>query len=266
MVSYTTPSPSRERKMRITTMEGSDRVFMNPSDYDLLLDCAPSRRGHLAMRFMGESSCRVSEVAGDIYPDGFRKSTHPDVDIWFCAIVGKDTKDRDTEGKRRDIWVPEDVKKESDQFIKDQHRSDNTPIFPVTEKTLRGDINKAAENAALRTGNEDYKKITTHDFRRFFATHRLLRQGVRVETVMVLGGWDDRESMKPYLNATFDDMIQTHLAEAGVLDMDTDAIVSDIECLRQQIEALTEAFKNAGISVVDKGDNKNAQLQEFGQS
>jgi len=102
--------------MRLKTLENQMRVYMSPSDYQVMLDAAENRRAKMAMRCMGEMGLRVGEL--DFYWDHIRQSTGSDVEIYFLVIYGKDTKDRDTDGKRREAWVPTDLKEalQGEQF------------------------------------------------------------------------------------------------------------------------------------------------------
>jgi len=139
--------------MRLKTLEEGMRVYMTPHDYQTMLDCADSRRAHLAMRLIGEGSLRVSEAAYEVYMERLRQSTHPDVDLWFHPIYGKDTKDRDTDGKRRDVWIPQDLKEEMETYQKDEGRSSDVSLLLCGDRTLRDDINATAEHAAKSPSN-----------------------------------------------------------------------------------------------------------------
>jgi hypothetical protein len=93
-----------------------------------------------------------------------------------------------------------------------------------------------------------------------------LREGVDIEIVMELGGWESRQTMDPYLNAAFDDIIQHELALAGVLEQDVDVEVSEYERLRQEIAALREAIEGLDVDVsVDRPDEQRG-LGDFADS
>lgn len=252
--------------MRLKTLENQMRVYMSPSDYETMLDCADSRRAHLAMRLMGESGLRIGEVSNEVRMDRLRESTHPDVDIWFLRLYGKDTKDRETDGKRRDVWIPQSLKEEMEEFQKSEGRSDDLPLLMKSKRTYQEDITDSAAHAARQTGNEDFGFVTCHDFRAYFATNMLIREGVDSETVMELGGWEDRKSVDPYINASFDDVIQQNLAAAGVLDQDVDTPDSELEALRKEIALLRDAVEDIDGSVsVDREDDQ-VGLSDFADS
>lgn len=226
--------------MRLKTLGNQMRVYLNPHDYETLLDCADSRRAHLAIRLMGESSLRVGTLSREISPGDVRRSTHPDVDIWFLSLSAKDTKDRDTDGKRRDVWVPQSLKAELDRYCDDENIDDDDPLFGCVRKTLRNEVKRSAANAARQTGNDDFEHVSAHDLRAYFATTMLIRHNVSKDTVLELGGWENYQSIQPYLDASFDDIIQDDLAAAGVLEIESVDATSETAQLREEVNALRE--------------------------
>jgi hypothetical protein len=112
-----------------------------------------------------------------------------------------------------------------------------------TKRTIQNDIEKTRQNAARRTGNSDYEHVTPHDYRAFFATNMVLREGVDLEIVMELGGWEDRDTLDPYLEAAFGDIIADELAQAGVLDVDLDHPPTPLERIEQELTKLRTAVE-----------------------
>lgn len=251
--------------MRLKTLENQMRVYMNPYDYQTMLDAAEDRMAEVLMRCMGEMGVRVNEVTGEYFTMGnIRESTHPDVDILFLPIYGKDSKDRDTRGKRRDAWVPRDLYERLKTYQKTEGFDDDRKIFLKQKRTLQRRVEETRKNAARRTGNDDFLHISCHDFRAYFATNMALREGVDIEIVMTLGGWEDRQTMDPYLNADFDDIIQQELALAGVLSEDVDTQPTQYEQLRREIQALRDAIEDLDVTVdlPDTGADQQG-LDEF---
>lgn len=242
------------------------RVFMNPHDYEVMLDSADSRRGRLAMRLMGEAGYRVGELPKLIYGE-LRQSTHPDVDLWFWPVKGKDSKQRDTEGKRRDPWINDDLKQTIDRYAENENIRESSPIFRCQRRTLRREVERAREHAVMATNNSNYAHVSSHDFRAYFATNMTLREGVNPEIVMELGGWDDRKTYRTrYLDAKFDDIIQMHLAAAGVIDIETEDVpMTEYMKLRKEIQELKAMIADIDfeITVEDSADIDETQLDEF---
>ena len=127
-------------------------------------------------------------------------------------------------------------------------------------------MKKSADNAVLKTGNEDYQYVTNHDFLAYFATNMLLPDGVDIETVMELGGWEDRDTMDPYIDASFDDIIQDSLADAGLLGEDiVETDPTPVELLRDEITALRDAVNELDprVSVEEQRDDDQPGLDRF---
>lgn len=249
--------------MRLKTLDNGMRVYMSPDDYQTMIDSAENRQVRMAMKVQGRCGLRIGEL--DFGPTDIRESTNDDVDILFLTVYGKDTKSRDTEGKRRDAWMPRDLYEELEEYRRIQGYSEQIGYFPKTRRTMSRYYKESAENAVLKTGNEDYGYVTGHDFRAYFATNMLLRHNVDVETVMELGGWADRDTMDPYINASFDDIIQDSLAAAGVLGDEIETKADPLEQLREEIAALRDAIGNLDPRVSIDGPDSDSQqgLDEF---
>lgn len=222
---------------------------MNPQDYDTMIDSADSRRAEIAMRCMGEMGLRVSEVA-DLKMDHIRESTHEEVDILFLTVHGKDTSGDSEDGKRRDVWLPRNLYERLQTYASNENRRDKHPLILKTKRTIQDDMEKSREHAVRKTGNEDFGWVSCHDFRAYFATNMLLREGVDVEVLMEIGGWKDRDSMDPYINASFDDIIQAGLVEAGVLSDDIDAKPSEMQRVLNELGEIKGAIKEIDASII----------------
>ena len=163
--------------MRLKTLSNQMRVYMNPNDYRTMIECAESRRAEIAMRCMGEMGLRVSET--NFKMEDIRESSHQEVDIVFLTIYGKDSTGKSDDGKRRDVWMPRNLYERLQMYQKNENLSDHHPILPFSTRTISRDVKESAKNAALKTGDEDYNYISCHDFRAYFATNMLLREGRR---------------------------------------------------------------------------------------
>ncbi len=235
--------------MRLKQMKKQMRVYMNPQDYDTMIDCADSRRAEVAMRCMGEMGLRVSEVA-DLKMEHIRESTHEDVDILFLTVHGKDTSGDSEDGKRRDVWLPRDLYGRLQTYASNENRSDSHPLILKSKRTIQSDIEASREHAVRKTGNGDFGCVSCHDFRAYFATNMLLREGVDVEVLMEIGGWKDRDSMDPYINASFDDIIQAGLGEAGVVADDIDTRPSEMQRVLDELGEIKMAINEIDSSII----------------
>jgi integrase len=251
--------------MILKTLENQYRVYLTPDEYETALDCADSRRAHLAIRLMGETSLRVNEVVSDELTQSALTSVTVDgAESWFVPIHGKDTKDRDTDGKRREVWVPASLKREIDQWCDDENRDPSDPLIMKCKRCVQSDIKSTAKHAATQTGNDDWRHVSCHDFRAYFATNLLLRENVGLEVVMELGGWEDRQTLKPYLNAAFKDLRVRALARAGVLEAELNTPPTTLEKVLIELEAIREALNRLGANVTVDRASSQAGLGEFG--
>jgi hypothetical protein len=56
---------------------------------------------------------------------------------------------------------------------------------------------------------------SSHDLRRFWANFLLVEEGVNPRVVMRLGGWEDFQSIKPYLDRPRDSTVADEMETAG---------------------------------------------------
>lgn len=196
---------------------GSWRVHFDTGEYNVLLESAPNRPARIAERLMAHS-LRV-KTTSEVTLDRFSRKETPYGPIWTLYVEAKDTSDRDNALLPREVWVCEPLIREIEDFtgIEDLDAHDEpTPLFHVSKRTIQNWVTKTAENAATATGDEDFLKVSSHDFRRYFASHMLYRHGVDPEIVRQLGGWRSPRSMMEYLLLP-DDVLAEELGEIGLL-------------------------------------------------
>lgn len=196
---------------------GSWRVHFDTSEYNVLLESAPNRSARIAERLMAHS-LRV-KTASDATLDRFNKKETPNGPIWILYVEAKDTSDRDSALLPREVWICEPLIREIKDHtgVEDLDAHDEpTPLFQVSKRTIQNWVTTAAENAATMTGDADFLKVSSHDFRRYFASHMLYRHGVDPEIVRQLGGWRSPRSMMEYLVLP-DDVLAEELGEIGLL-------------------------------------------------
>jgi len=104
--------------------------------------------------------------------------------------------------------------------------------------------------------------VTFHDFRRYFATNLFYREGVNIEFIAALGGWEDPDYMKEeYLDPYFDDVIERHLAQKGVLDIETDH-QSDFEKVLEKMSELGNRIDTLERTVAtDTGEYESEEVE-----
>lgn len=193
--------------MRSERLGNGWRLYLNEHDYRVLLGIADDLQTELALRFGGECGLRVSETV-NLEPRDLRESTHPDVEAMFIQVRNaKDTTGKRDEGKFREAFLPARVEGATREYAMQHDLGDEDPIFDVCKRTLQGYLKDVGKKAAEATGEEMWVNFSSHDLRAFFATNLLVRYDVNPQVVMEIGGWEDWQSLKPYLDKPSDDII-----------------------------------------------------------
>jgi len=224
--------------------DGSYRVHFDTEEYRTLLDAAPHREARLAMRVMA-CSTRVGTTAEETYLDRFNATETPHGTLWTLHVEAKDSTDRDGALRPREVWIPDPLLEEIKEVRGVDSFDTHEPLFRVSKRTIQNWVEKARENAATATGDMDFLKVSSHDFRRYFASHMLYRHNVDAEIVRQLGGWQSPRAMMEYLLVP-DDVLADELGSVGLLGAAADLRPADgtpyrernaIETLAAEIEA-----------------------------
>lgn len=203
------------------------RVFLDTDEYRTLLQSAyepPSRsvrQVRLEMRLMA-CSLRVDTVSGLQYGQ-FEQRETPEGNYWVVTVEAKDSTDREAETRPRAVFIPDDIMKRVHRFADRHNIGPDDPLFKCSTRTIQRDVKRSAGHAATATGDEEFRKVSAHDLRRYFATHLLFRHEVPPPVVRVLGGWKSDEAMFEYLVLP-DDVLFERLAEAGLLGTSYDKL------------------------------------------
>ena len=167
-------------------------------------------------------SLRVDTVS-DLQYSQFEQRSTPEGDHWVCNVMGKDSTDREAETRPRAVFIPDDIMSQVESYAKRKRLDDDDLLFPHSTRTIQRDVKRSAENAATATGDLNFLKVSSHDLRRYFATHLLFRHEVPPPVVRVLGGWKSDDAMFEYLVLP-DDVLFERLGEAGLLGTGYDTL------------------------------------------
>lgn len=205
-------------------MKDGVRVFIAPHELQTFLDSC-DRRVALASRIEARTSARREMVVNTKRRDFFVPD-NPDVELAFVRLQG--TKDSTAgknvfDGQVRISWVPWSLYEDVQQYCDDEGIGPNDEIFDIGKDWLGKLVKKAANDAAVATGNPDYEHIRTHDFRAYYATHMIRRLGVDKHIVMEMGGWGSEKAIEPYLASSLPRDLQDSLVRAGVVEKDIEA-------------------------------------------
>jgi integrase len=179
--------------------DGTWNVWMSRSEYHELPRSAASFKREIAIRLMGDCGLRVAETL-DVTP-GDIKRTSDGAHHLLNVESGKDTTGEYENGKQRETWLPRDVEVLLARYQKQNDLGDDDPFVDVGKRQVQNWVQDAAETAAEHTGDDDYRKVSTHDLRRCWANHLLVEENVSPRIVMALGGWSSYDAIEPYLAA-----------------------------------------------------------------
>lgn len=179
--------------------DGTWNVWLSREEYRELPRQARTNAEEIAIRLMGDCGLRASEVL-DVTPgDVSRRSDGRHYKLEVRS--GKDTTGEYVDGKHRETWLPIDLEAHLHRHVQEEGIASDEPIVDRTVRTLQNWVDHAADAAATETGDEDYRRVSTHDLRRCWANHLLVEENVSARIVMALGGWSSYDAIEPYLAA-----------------------------------------------------------------
>ncbi len=148
---------------------------------------------------MGDCGLLVTEVLGVTPSDISRMDDgrHYELEV----TNGKDTTGSYQGGKQRETWLPVEVEATINRYVQQAGLRDDDPLIGRSKRTVQYWVENAADRAADETGNDDYRRVSTHDLRRCWANHLLVEENVSPRIVMALGGWSSYDAIEPYLAA-----------------------------------------------------------------
>jgi integrase len=194
--------------------DGSWNVWLSRAEYRELPRQATGPIEDISLRLMGDSGLRVAEVL-DVTPNDisrFSDGRHYKLQV----SSGKDTTGEYPDGKQRETWLPLDLEARINQVVQNDINEigPSDPIVDYAKRTVQGWVDQAADRAADEIGDDDYRRVSSHDLRRCWAHHLLVEEGVSPRIVMALGGWNSYEAIEPYLAAPSESKIVDQVGAA----------------------------------------------------
>jgi integrase len=101
---------------------------------------------------------------------------------------------------RPSVYLPRSVERDLHRYQRAEDIAHDGPFIGVSPRHVQRIVKTVAERTAERTGNDDFQKVSSHDLRRYFAHTCLVEKRMNPRVVMEIGGWDDYQSLEPYLN------------------------------------------------------------------
>ena len=179
------------------------KVWLTDDEIEQLRRAAGSRRDDLIIQlgaFVGLRAFEIPQVA----PKHVKRAG--DGDHYRLRVPrGKDTKEG--EGAPRDAYLPADVERDLYQYQRDESLDEGDPYIDLTAGGVRAVVLRTADAAAERTGDDDFRDVSSHDLRRRFAQRLLVDHGMNPRVVMEVGGWSSFGAIEPYLNAPTEEVV-----------------------------------------------------------
>jgi len=184
------------------------KVWLNKDQVLELQESCDRLKDKAIIQLGAWSSLRSNEIAkaktNDIIPKTVNGKTRR-----FLKIEGKKTRQKKSEDKAtktREAYILNEVWSNTLKYVRDK----DGPLVPnkfrdhFTPTGIQERVRKIARTTAERTNISIYKKVSSHDLRRFFAHYNLVEMGKNPEVIMARGGWENYSSIKPYLDEPSD--------------------------------------------------------------
>ncbi|WP_435332855.1 site-specific integrase [Haloarchaeobius sp. TZWWS8] len=197
--------------MRIERNENqhSYRCWMTPDEYERLKRAAGSYRDSLIIRLGGEVGLRSFEIP-QVKPEHVRQV---DGHARLRVPRGKDTEG--SGGKPRDAYLPEDVESDLLRFANVEGIGHDEQLVSISDRQVQRRVKSTAVQVADQTGDDDWRKLSSHDLRRYYAQDLLVREQMNPRVVMAVGGWNSFSAIEPYLNAPTSEVVNAAFEETG---------------------------------------------------
>mgnify|MGYP000265355968 FL=1 len=194
--------------------DGTWNVWMTRDEFRELPRSASSFEREIAIRLMGDCGLRVAETL-DVTPDDIKR-TSDGAHHLLNVEGGKDTTGEYEGGKQRETWLPRDFEVLLARYRQENDLDTDDHFVTVGKRQVQNWVRDAAAAAAEQSGDEDFRKISSHDLRRCWANHLLVEEHVSPRIVMALGGWSSYDAIEPYLAAPTESNIVDSMTEVSL--------------------------------------------------
>jgi len=195
--------------MRVEATAGDEwKVWLTDGEIEDLRRAANSTRDDLIIQLGSFVGLRAFEIP-QVRPADVKETDSGQYRLRVQA--GKDTSGNG--GKPRDAYLPDSVERDLQRYQNEHNIAPKDPYIDLSQPGVRAVVRRTAGRAADVTGDEDFRKVSTHDLRRRFAQRLLVDQQMNPRVVMAVGGWDSFAAIEPYLNAPSEDVIDDAFRE-----------------------------------------------------
>jgi Phage integrase family. len=188
--------------MRLEATKDGHKVWLTDDDLEELRRSCVSLRDGLIIQLGGHVGLRAVEIP-QVTPNHVRRSESEHYRL--RVPEAKDTSS--SGGKPRDAYLPESVERDLFQFQRRDGLDADQPFVDLSPRGVRAAVTRVAETTADRTGNDDFRHVSSHDLRRRFAQRLLVDESMNPRVVMAVGGWSSFEAIQPYLNTPTESVV-----------------------------------------------------------
>ena len=178
-------------RLDATSADDEYKVWLTDAEIEDLRRAAASYRDDILIQLGASVGLRAFEIP-QIQPQHIKTTEQGSYRLRVPR--GKDT--TSSGGKPRDAYLPDDVERDLQQFQNAENVAPRDPFIDLTERGVRAAVKRTAEAAADSTGEEDFRKVSSHDLRRRFAQRLLVDEGVNPRVVMNVGGWKSFQAIE----------------------------------------------------------------------
>ena len=198
--------------MRIEATAGNEhKVWLTDSEIEDLRRATNSQRDDLLIQLGAFVGLRAFEIP-QVCPINVKETESGQYRLRIEA--GKDTTGNG--GKPRDAYLPDSVERDLQRYQNQHNIAPKDPFIDLKQPGVRAVVRRTAARVAEETGNEDFRKVSTHDLRRRFAQRLLVDKQMNPRVVMAVGGWNSFAAIEPYLNAPSEDVIDDAFSDVNI--------------------------------------------------
>jgi integrase len=189
--------------MRVEATNGNEyKVWLTDEEIEDLRRATQSQRDDLIIQLGAFVGLRAFEIP-QVRPADVKDTESGQYRLQVEA--GKDTSGNG--GKPRNAFLPDTVERDLQRYQNEHNIAPKDPFIDLKQPGVRAVVRRTAERAAEATGDDDFRKVSSHDLRRRFAQRLLVDYEMNPRVVMAVGGWDSFAAIEPYLNAPSEQVI-----------------------------------------------------------
>lgn len=215
-----------------TTSERQEEqsVWMTDKQADKLITSAKTQRDRVLNQTGLECGGRINELRHIKVRDFIDREV--DGELRYFVKLATDSESQKTDASKRESWVTRDLWQQVRFLVQDADLGPDDYLFQsrtggmLSDKGARDIVKRTAWEAYKTTaqkneedewvnGDDDFKHVSSHDLRRFWANRMLNEYDINPRIVMDMGGWSSFNSMKPYMRPATPENITEEMVDVG---------------------------------------------------